>query len=327
MKKIIDVNNLCRDYKVALGDKNMMKYMFTRQYKTLHAVDNISFSVSKGERVGFVGPNGAGKSTTIKMLTGILMPTSGVVSVLGRDPFKNRKQNAFSIGAVFGQRTQLWWDLPISDTFTLLKKIYRIDTDLYNKNLGLFKEYLDLDSIWFQPVRQLSLGQRMRAEVAASILHNPPLLFMDEPTIGLDIVAKKQIRDFIIELNKRHDTTIIMTSHDMKDIEEVCERIIIVDKGTVVIDCSMENLKNKYNHSVSVKICLAEDKGDIQVDMPGIQRIESKEPRTLSYCVDRTKSSPGHLVYEISKCAEILDIDIIDQTVEDIIHDIYVHGA
>lgn len=326
LEKIIAVEGLCRDYKVASKSKNMLQYLFFRKHEIIHAVKDINFDINKGEMVGFVGPNGAGKSTTIKMLAGILVPTGGMVSVLGKDPFRCRKNNAFSIGAVFGQRSQLWWDLPISDTFLLLKKIYHIQNEVYEKNLGLFKKYLDLDGIWHQPVRQLSLGQRMRAEIAVAILHNPPLLFLDEPTIGLDIVAKRQIRDFIIELNHLYGTTVILTSHDMKDIEEVCKRIIIIDKGTVIIDCPMENLQKKYSDSVVVNVRLAKDIHDLHLDMPGIHTAGRHDNDSLSFCVDKTKTSTGHLVYELSKYAEIVDIDIKEQAVEDIIHDIYLNG-
>ena len=327
MERIIVAERLCRDYKVAAVSKNMIQYLFFRKHNILHAVKDVSFDINKGEMVGFVGPNGAGKSTTIKMLAGILVPTGGTVSVLGKDPFKFRKDNAFSVGAVFGQRSQLWWALPISDTFLLLKKIYNIQDEIYEKNLCLFKKYLDLDHIWHQPVRQLSLGQRMRAEIAAAILHNPPLLFLDEPTIGLDIVAKRQIRDFIIELNNLYHTTVILTSHDMKDIEEICKRIIIIDKGTVVIDCSMENLQKKYSNSVTVNIRFAKGMDDLHFEMPGVHMAKRPESNSVSFRVDKTKTSTGHLVFELSKYAEIIDIDIKEQSVEDIIHDIYLNGV
>lgn len=302
-----------------------MKFLFSRKYETIHAVDSINFSIHKGELVGFVGPNGAGKSTAIKMMSGILAPTSGSVTVMENDPFKKRKQNAYHIGVVFGQRSQLWWDLPIGDTFKLLKKIYRVSDEIYSRNLSLFKEYLDLESIWNQPVRQLSLGQRMRAEIAAAILHNPELLFLDEPTIGLDIVAKRQIREFILKLNKDYQTTVILTSHDMKDIEEICGRIILIDKGTIVIDCPMTELKNSYNKTAIVKVNLNKPVSDF--DIAGAQGTSELDGLKWTFGVDKSVTTTGHLVFEISKVSEISDIEIKEQAIEDIIHDIYQNGG
>jgi ABC-2 type transport system ATP-binding protein len=324
LEHLIEVDGLHRDYKVAKRDGGFLKFMFSRRFETIHAVSGINFAIPKGELVGFVGPNGAGKSTTIKMLSGILAPTLGNITVIGNDPFKKRKQNAYHIGVVFGQRSQLWWDLPIGDTFKLLKKIYKIQADVYTRNLGLFKEYLDLESIWNQPVRQLSLGQRMRAEIAAAILHNPKLLFLDEPTIGLDVVAKRQIREFILKLNRDYQTTVVLTSHDMKDIEEICERIILIDKGVIVVDCPISALKRNYNKVAAVKVNL-----NTSIDAFNINGAHgTAEPGGLkwSFIVDKSITTAGHLVFEISKVAEIADIEIKEQAVEDIIHNIYVNG-
>jgi len=299
--------------------------MFSREFETIHAVSGIHFTISKGELAGFVGPNGAGKSTTIKMMSGILVPTSGSVAVMGNDPFKKRKQNAYHIGVVFGQRSQLWWDLPIGDTFTLLKKIYKVQDDIYHRNVGLFKEYLDLESIWNQPVRQLSLGQRMRAEIAAAILHNPELLFLDEPTIGLDIVAKRQIREFILKLNRDYQTTVVLTSHDMKDIEEICGRIILIDKGAIVVDCPMRELKNSYNKTAVVKVNLNRPVAEFHI--AGASGASELDGLKWTFLVDKGVTTTGHLVFEISKLAEIADIEIKERAVEDIIHDIYKNGV
>ena len=275
--------------------------------------------------VGFVGPNGAGKSTTIKMLSGILAPSSGSVAVLGADPFKKRKQNARHIGVVFGQRSQLWWDLPIGDTFTLLKKIYKIEDEVYDRNLALFKEYLDLEGIWNQPVRQLSLGQRMRAEIAAAILHQPDLLFLDEPTIGLDIVAKRQIRQFIKMYNSLYQTTVILTSHDMKDIEEICERIILIDKGKIVVDCLMDNLQKEYGNTAIMHVNL--NTSVKQFEIPGAVGTLEDNGYKWKFIVDKTATTTGHVVFEISKIVEILDLEIQEQAVEDIVHNIYKNGV
>lgn len=325
MKQLIHVKGLSRDYKVAKRDGGFLKFMFSRKFEIIHAVNSIDFSIQKGELVGFVGPNGAGKSTTIKMLAGILAPTSGEIYVMNNDPFKKRKQNAYHIGVVFGQRSQLWWDLPIGDTFKLLKKIYKIHDDVYEKNLGLFKEYLDIEKFWNQPVRQLSLGQRMRAEIAAAILHNPALLFLDEPTIGLDIIAKRQIREFILKLNHDYQTTVILTTHDMKDIEEICDRIILIDKGVIVVDCPIDELKNSYNKVDVVKVNLNVPVSSF--DITGAKGTPEADGLKWRFEVDKTITTTGHLVFEISKIAEISDIEIEEQAVEDIIHDIYKNGV
>ena len=325
MQQLIQVKALSRDYRVAKRDGGFLDFMFSRRYETIHAVNAINFNIGKGELVGFVGPNGAGKSTTIKMMSGILAPTSGSVTVMDNDPFAKRKQNAYHIGVVFGQRSQLWWDLPIGDTFELLKKIYRVPDDIYLRNLSLFKAYLDLESIWNQPVRQLSLGQRMRAEIAAAILHNPELLFLDEPTIGLDIVAKRQIREFILKLNADYQTTVVLTSHDMKDIEEICGRIILIDKGAIVVDCPMAELKSGYNKTAVVKVNL--NQPVMQFDLAGAQGVCEPDGLQWTFTVDKRVTTTGHLVFEISKIAEIAEMEIKEQAVEDIIHDIYKNGV
>jgi ABC-2 type transport system ATP-binding protein len=212
-------------------------------------VDGVSFDVSKGELVGYIGPNGAGKSTTIKVLTGILVPTSGSVLVKGNVPYLKRKENAASIGVVFGQRSQLWWDLPVMDSFELLRKIYKIPAAVYERNVALFTKLLELDKFVDTPVRQLSLGQKMRADLAASLLHDPEILFLDEPTVGLDIVAKKQIRDFIRDIREERGVTVILTTHDMKDIETICERIILINEGKIMLDMSVDDVRNKLGDS------------------------------------------------------------------------------
>lgn len=229
-KNIIEVDNLYREYKVAKKGKNYLQYFFNRKYKKISAVNDISFAINEGESVGFLGPNGAGKSTTIKMLVGILTPSSGKIKVFGREPSKYRKENAQYIGVVFGQKSQLWWDLPVIDTYLLLKKIYKISEEEFEYNLKYYVSELDMDSFLHQPVRQLSLGQRMRAELCAALLHNPRILFLDEPTIGLDIVVKKQIRLMINKINRERNVTILLTTHDLKDIEDVCDRIILINR-------------------------------------------------------------------------------------------------
>ena len=319
---IIEARALTRDYKIAERDVGFFKYIFARKYKTIHAVKAIDFSVKAGEMVGFVGPNGAGKSTAIKMMTGILLPTSGSVKVLGRDPFAQRKQNALEIGVVFGQRSQLWWELLIGDAFNLLRKIYRVPKEQYERNIELYKEYLDLDSIWGQAVRQLSLGQRMRAEIAAAILHNPPLLFMDEPTVGLDIVAKRQIRAFIKRLNTDYGTTVILTSHDIKDIEEVCERILLINDGVLSVDCPLAELRSRYQANSVVKVNF--EKPLKNFEMAGVTATPEDDGSTWKFEIDKSVTTVGHLVYTLSKTSEITDMQAENPAVEDIIHDLYI---
>ncbi len=225
---VISVEGLTRTYKIRKNKESILQRLISNEYTTITAVKDVSFKINKGEIVGFIGPNGAGKSTTIKMLAGILIPSQGSIEVLGRIPHKSRKINARKIGVVFGQRTQLWWDLPLVDTFKLLKHMYQIPDDIYEYNLQEFTEALNIDQFMNQPVRQLSLGQRMRGEIAAALLHDPEILFLDEPTIGLDIVAKQQLRNFIKEINAKKNVSIILTTHDMKDIENLCHKIILI---------------------------------------------------------------------------------------------------
>ncbi len=236
---MIVVKNICKTYKVArrnagLGDQ--VNAFFHRDYETVNALDNISFSINDGETVGYIGPNGAGKSTTIKILSGILTPDSGECLVDGRIPWKNRIEHVAKIGVVFGQRSQLWWDVPVTDSFELLKDIYSIPSEVYRKNRDELSELLDLGDIIRTPARQLSLGQRMRCELAASLLHSPDILFLDEPTIGLDAVSKIAVREFIVRLNSERKTTVILTTHDMQDIEAITKRIILIGKGKILLD-------------------------------------------------------------------------------------------
>lgn len=231
---MIKIENLTKEfktYKKYEGFKGAVKSLFSNEYTIKKAVDNVSFTINQGELVGYIGVNGAGKSTTIKMMTGILVPSGGACEINGIIPYENRKENAKNIGVVFGQRTQLWWDLPVSESFGILQKIYDIPKEKFEENLAYLKDILGLDEFFLTPVRNLSLGQKMRADFAASMLHDPKVLFLDEPTIGLDIVVKEKIRKAIKEINKKNNTTVILTTHDLDDIEEVCDRIIVIDGG------------------------------------------------------------------------------------------------
>lgn len=243
---MIEMENVCKTYKVArrnAGFKEACKALFSREYDYIKALDNVSFSINDGEMVGYIGPNGAGKSSTIKILSGILTPDSGKVLVDGRIPYKDRIEHVGQIGVVFGQRSQLWWDVPVIDSFELLKDIYSIPEKVYNENLSELSERLDLSQLMRSPARSLSLGQRMRCEIAASLLHSPKILFLDEPTIGLDAVSKLAVRDFIKKQNELHRTTVILTTHDMQDIEALSKRIIMIGKGQILIDGTLDDIK------------------------------------------------------------------------------------
>lgn len=246
---MIHVENLKKDFKKTIkqpGLAGSIKSLFNPKHEIFTAVDNISFHVPKGEVMGFIGPNGAGKSTVIKMLTGILTPTSGQCRINGQIPQKNRKQYVKEIGVVFGQRTQLWWDLPLTETYSVLKEIYEVPEDKYKKRMAFLNEVLELDDFIKSPVRTLSLGQRMRADIAASLLHSPKVLFLDEPTIGLDVVVKDNIRNAIEYINKQENTTVILTTHDLADIELLSKRIVMIDNGKNVFDGTISELKSKY---------------------------------------------------------------------------------
>ena len=304
---MIDVEGLKKYYKIAKRDKGLLQTMrglFNRKYEIRKAVDDISFQIKKGEIVGFIGPNGAGKSTTIKMLSGILYPDEGKLGVNGFVPYKQRKQYVKNIGVVFGQKTQLNWDLPLIESFELMKFIYKIPQEKYEENLHKFVKLLDMEDFINQPVRQLSLGQRMRGDIVAALLHSPEVVFFDEPTIGLDVVAKEKIRDFIKYMNKTEQTTIIFTTHDMQDIEKVCDRLIIIDSGKKVYDGSIDEIKTKYAYSKTVEMLLEDGTKQIQTfDVRKVPMNEVMEKLFAKY--------------------HIKDIAICEPEIDAIIRDIY----
>lgn len=243
---MITMEHVCKSYKIAkrnAGFGEALKALFHREYEVIRALDNVTFTIGDGEMVGYIGPNGAGKSSTIKILSGILTPDHGTVLVDGRVPYKNRIRHVQEIGVVFGQRSQLWWDVPVIDSFELLKDIYSIADPLYRQSLEELTELLNLTELLRSPARQLSLGQRMRCEIAASLLHRPRILFLDEPTIGLDAVSKLAVRDFILKQNQTHGTTVILTTHDMQDIEALASRIILIGKGRILMDGTLNDIK------------------------------------------------------------------------------------
>ncbi|MBQ1192720.1 MAG: ATP-binding cassette domain-containing protein, partial [Lachnospiraceae bacterium] len=256
---MIHIENVTKEFKKVVkspGLAGSVKSLFNRKYDVVKAVDDISFDVPKGEILGFIGANGAGKSTTIKMLTGILTPTEGRVEINGQIPYKNRKKYVKEIGVVFGQRTQLWWDLPLVETFSVLKQIYQVEDKDFDKRMGFLNEVLELDDFIKSPVRTLSLGQRMRADLAASMIHNPKVLFLDEPTIGLDVAVKNNIRKAITQINEEEKTTIILTTHDLNDIETLCKRIVMIDKGKIMYDGRLLDMKQQYGKFREINMSL-----------------------------------------------------------------------
>ena len=302
---LIKVENLIKEFKQQKREKGfrgLMNSLFNREYIIKTAVDNISFNVDKGEIVGYIGPNGAGKSTTIKMLVGILVPTSGRVIVNGLEPYKKRKENAKNIGVVFGQRTQLWWDIPVSESLNLMKYMYRIPERKFKINLDLFSEILEIHKFINLPVRQLSLGQRMRADLCAALLHSPDIIYLDEPTIGLDVVVKKAIREFIKEINKTLGTTVILTTHDMADIEKLCSRVIVIDHGNIIYDDNLDYLRNKFGNEeiLSVEFDEIIDNNDL-LSQKGISEVNYNENKLIiKYDKKLINSSKvlGHLMSE-----------------------------
>ena len=323
MEPIIQVHNLEKTFKIYHDHKGYLgafKNLFDRRYDLVHAVNKVSFSISPGELVGYIGPNGAGKSTTIKMLTGLLVPTSGELTVNGFLPWKNRRTYVKQIGAVFGQRTTLWWDLPLTDSLDLLKHIYDIPDDVFKKNYDFFREVLDLDPFLNTPVRTLSLGQRMRADLCAALLHNPRLIFLDEPTIGLDVVAKQRIREFIQFINREKQITILLTTHDLSDVAKLCERVLIIDHGRILFDGQLQDLLDEFGGQRLLNVDFAEDyPNPILKDAEIIQRNGTK----VVYRFERKSVSASSLINQLSAQYRIVDLDVRDQPIEDTIRRIY----
>lgn len=326
---IIEVENLRKEYRINKkkeGLSGAVLNLFNPKYEIKEAVKDINFSIEKGEMVGYIGANGAGKSTTIKMLTGILTPTSGKVTVNGLVPYKERTKNNLNIGVVFGQRTQLWWDIPVIESYKLIQKIYEIPTNRYKENLKFYTEYLDLGDLLKTPVRQLSLGQKMRCEITAAFIHDPNIVYLDEPTIGLDFMVKEKIREFIKLINKEKNITVIMTTHDLQDIEKVCNRIIIIDKGLIIYDGSLNEIKNRFSEYSTVNFQLLSEKielNDILNHNFEKFNILSKEQNSLNIRFNRNKTTISDIINTISPYCEIHDLSINETSIETIVKDLY----
>lgn len=320
---IINVKNLSKSYKVVKrnsGFLNAIKSFFKREYKIVNAVNDVTFSIKKGEIVGYIGPNGAGKSTTIKMLSGILKPDSGSIMIDGMNPVVDRKKYVKEIGVVFGQKSQLWWDIPAIESFDLLREIYDIPSDEYNKTLDELVNLLKIEEIIKLPVRQLSLGERMKCELVASLLHNPKILFLDEPTIGLDAVSKVIVRNFIKKINMDKKVTVILTSHDMADIESLAERIIIIGNGEKLYDGDITTIKKKYSNEKIIEIYY-----DKLKSLPKIKNcvVVSNENGIVKVKIDSKKISVSDVTMEYAKVCEIKDINVISETIDNIIYKLY----
>lgn len=323
MKPIIKVENLEKHFRVRAYHQGRFagfRNFFTREHKLVRAVDGVSFEIQPGELIGYLGPNGAGKSTTLKMLTGLLVPTGGEIEVNGYLPWKQRKDYVAQIGAVFGQRSTLWWDLPVIESFELLKHIYKIPEKIFNKNLADFKKLLELDVFLTTPVRSLSLGQRMRADICAALLHDPKLLFLDEPTIGLDVVAKERIRQFIQHMNQDRGTTVILTTHDLKDVEKLCSRIIIIDEGKLLFDGALENLRQRFGGKRQLVVDFSEHYPNMALKGAGI--IETVGNR-VTFEFDRSGSTASDLIGRLSNQYRIRDLEVREPEIEETIRRIY----
>ncbi|MEM1504878.1 ATP-binding cassette domain-containing protein [Domibacillus sp. 8LH] len=335
MENMIEVKDLRKEFKShssRSGLKGAFRDLFTRQYKVVPAVNDISFTVKRGEMVGYIGENGAGKSTSIKMLTGILTPTSGIVRVNGMDPHKEREQFVRSIGVVFGQRSQLWWDIAVQESFRLLKKVYNVPDDVYKKHMGHVIESLDIGPLLDKPVRKLSLGQRMRCELAAALLHNPPLLFLDEPTIGLDVLVKLKIREFLKEMNATYNTTVLLTTHDLSDIEALCERVVMLDEGKIIYDGQLESLRSNWGEGKQIEFQFAntgvtkEELQPLLAELDGAWTPGDRQNVWIANVLNE-EHVISEVIGRVAAAHKITDLKVHEISIEDIIRNIYEEGV
>lgn len=332
MAPVIDIKNITKEFKVLNrreGLAGSIKDLFSRDYKIVKAVDNITMSIEQGEIVGYLGPNGAGKSTTIKMMTGVLEPTSGEILVNGKLPYKNRSKNAQNIGVVFGQRSQLWWALPLVESFKLLKDIYQITDEQYDSMMKLYQSLVDIEPLLHKPVRQMSLGQRTLSDILAAFLHDPKIVFLDEPTIGLDVSMKAKIRTLIHALNKEKNTTVILTTHDMGDVDALCRRIVIIDKGRMLYDNDISHLKGFFGSYRTLKIRvdgdLKKESEVIAKEFPDLK--VSADEEWISILVDEEKISVMDVLTKLQKERRIRDMQLEEISTENVIKKIYEEGV
>ena len=319
---MIELQNICKSYKVArrsAGLGEAVKSLFRREYTRVDALSDVSFTVRDGEMVGYIGPNGAGKSSTIKIMSGVLTPDSGTCVINGRVPWKERTAHVQEIGVVFGQRSQLWWDVPVADSFELLRDIYRVDGAAYRKTLSRLTELLDLGELLRTPARQLSLGQRMRCEIAAALLHEPKILFLDEPTIGLDAVSKAAVRGFIRTRNKERGTTVILTTHDMQDIEALAERILLIGRGRILLDGTLDELKRR--RPAQRRLTVAYGGGALPV-VEGLPRLRDADGHA-ELLLDTDLLSVSEAVARISAQTEVKDLSVSGESVEELVVSLY----
>jgi ABC-2 type transport system ATP-binding protein len=320
---LIEVENLRKTFTRAVrkeGRFGAVRTLLSRESREVHAVDGVSFTVAAGEMVGYLGPNGAGKSTTMKMLTGILVPSDGRIVIDGREPHRRRVEHVRRIGVVFGQRSQLWWDLPTIETFELLRHIYRIPLQRWRTNMDQYTELLDLGPFLHTPVRQLSLGQRMRADLAAALLHDPAILFLDEPTIGLDVVAKERIRQFLLHINSTLGVTVILTTHDLADIAQLCPRVVLIDYGRVIYDGALEALRARHGRWRTLVVDFEHNVDGLQ--LADVEQVRRDGPRAwLRF--DRDRTTAAALIAHVAASYPVRDLTVEEPEIEAIIREIY----
>ena len=324
----IRVEDLSKTYRVAVRDPGLggaLRGLFHRRFREIAALDRVTFALERGELLGFIGPNGAGKSTTIKILSGILRPTSGHCDVCGLVPWHQRIAHVARIGVVFGQRTQLWWDLPIIESFELLRDIYRVESQKFERTKTKLVDMLKISSLLDTPLRQLSLGQRMRCEIAAALLHAPSILFLDEPTIGLDAVSKLALREFVKDLNRTDGVTVILTTHDMHDIEALAKRVIIIGNGKLLRDSSFESMRNEVLAERRLFVDFAADNGDVALE--GAE-IRARDGRSVEYAFDPARTAAHSLISRLAAAHDVIDVRVEDPKIEEVIARFYtLHGA
>jgi len=322
---VVRASGLTKDFRIARhrpGFLGAVRGLLSPEATIVRAVDHVCFDIEPGELVGYIGPNGAGKSTSIKMLTGILTPTEGTVRVGGRDPHRQRRENAARMGVVFGQRTHLWWDLPVIESFELLRHMYRVPLERYRENLDTFNDLLELSSFFPTPVRQLSLGQRMRADIAAALLHDPEVLFLDEPTIGLDVIAKQRVRQFVQTINRERGVTILLTTHDVSDVERLCRRVIVIDHARIIHDGPLTDLRARTD---SHRVITVDFAGDYETVGVANAQLTERDGRRATYRVD--KDAAPAVIAHILSTFSVEDLAVHETEIEEVIRRLYEERA